>query len=175
MRKACITTTTKQINRFLRMNLEGLMLELRWETNAGQRAFLGREIAFNLALQLRYTQGAIPGCSAHLTRIMYRRLATAVSEALPGNTTYLTALAPMGVLRWAETRCRFLKVEARRGRIRVGVCVWLDSRGWEPIVERANRSVCNVSLELPVVTTLRASKHLAGLAQMKSLRRRQHG
>jgi hypothetical protein len=176
MRKACITTTNKQISRFLRMNLEGLMLELRWETNADQRAFLAREIAFNLAMQLRFSQGVIPSPGVRLARIMHHRLATVVADTLPGDTVYLSAFAPKGVLRWAESRCRFLKVEARRGRVRIGVCIWLDSRGWEPIVERvASRKIGNVSLVLPVVTTLRASDALASLAGNNYLCERQHG
>lgn len=176
MRKAYITTTNKQISRFLRMNLEGLMLELRWEKERSQRAFLAREIAFNLALQLRFVQGVIPSPGVRLARVMHHRLAMVVQDTQPGDTVYLTALAPKGVLRWAEGRCRFLKVEARRGRVRIGVCVWLDSRDWEPIVERVgSRQIANVSLVLPVVTTLRASETLASLAGANYLCERQHG
>lgn len=177
MRKACITTNSHTISRFLRMNLEGLMLELRWETDFDQRAFLAREIAFNLALHLWWTVGAIRGPrSANLGRIMHRRLEALVCDAQPGDTQYLTAFAPSALLHWAESHCRLLKVEARRGRIRVGICVLLGSRELEPLVGRvASRSVSNVSLVLPVVTTHRASESLARLAGASRSSRRQHG
>lgn len=177
MRKACITTNTHTISRFLRMNLEGLMLELRWETDFDQRAFLAREIAFDLALHLWWTVGAIRGPrSAKSGCIMHHRLETVVRDAQPGDTQYLTAFAPPALIRWAETHCRVLKVETRRGRIRVGICVLLGSRDLEPLLGcMANRSVCNVSLVLPVVTTHRASEELARLAEASRFNGRQHG
>lgn len=177
MRKACITITTHEISRFLRMNLEGLMLELRWEVEANQRAFLAREIAFNLFLQLRYVKGVLPRPrNMKDSGIMYNRLKTAVRDALPGDTTYLSALAPKSVARQASDCCRLLKVEARRGRLRVGVCVLLSSRDLEPLMKGiVDRKVCNVSLVVPVVTTLGASKILARLAGASSTYRGQHG
>lgn len=177
MRKACITITAHKISRFLRMNLEGLMLELRWEVEADQRAFLAREIAFNLFLQLRYIRGVLPRSrNTKDSNIMYDRLRAAVRDALPGDTIYLSALAPRSVARQASDCCRFLKVEARRGRLRVGVCVLLSSRDLEPLLRGiTDRKVCNVSLVVPVVTTLGASKNLARLAGASSTYRGQHG
>lgn len=177
MRKACITTNNHSITRFLRMNLERLMLELRWETNPAQRVLVAREVAFNLALHLWWAGGAIRGPhNARSGIIMRNRITALLHDTTPSGAAHLTAFAPSSLLRWANCRCRLLKVEARFGRIRVGICVLLGSRVLEPLVKHMeDRKVSNVSLVLPVVTTHRASEELARLSRVSNSGRRQHG